>query len=383
MPSSIFFFSVEANAGFAIPSIEKLFYSVGIEIAIENKDHVYFAYPSLDNGLSPTLAENINVLIFDPENFDAANLSLIKEIIQNDNIQIAIAFDYQPIHPLFHHLRQAGINTIISYWGAPISSPMPIWKRLLKKIHFRFSNSKMDGLIFESREMAKLAEIGRGMPKSIISVVPLGIDTNKFYPRKTQNYIYENFGIDHQKNIVVFSGHVTNRKGIKTLIKAAIEILDVRGRSDVAFLICGDRPGEKKPFENMYYDMPCAAYIHFAGYRKDLDEIFPNCYCGVIPSDGWDSFTYSSLEMAASGIPVIASRFQGLKDAIIDGITGLHFRPKDANDLANKIERLLDDLEFTNKLGKAGIYRVTNELSFDVQKNNFIKVLNKYYPGKL
>lgn len=60
----------------------------------------------------------------------------------------------------------------------------------------------------------------------------------------------------------------------------------------------------------MYAGLGIDGLIRFGGYRSDLPKIYSGCFCGVIPSEGWDSFTYGSLEMAAAGLCVVASGFR-------------------------------------------------------------------------
>ena len=175
--------------------------------------------------------------------------------------------------------------------------------------------------------MADLAILGRGVPADRVDVVYLGVDTEKFRPDRDSDYVHSALGIPKDRKVFVFTGHCTQRKGIRTLIDAAIEVLHRRGRTDVCFLLCGNSGDESKPYEALYEQMPIAPWIRFLGYRRDVVQIFQSAYCGIIPSSGWDSFTLSSVEMAACGLPIIASRLQGLAEAVLHEKTGLNFEP--------------------------------------------------------
>jgi len=117
--------------------------------------------------------------------------------------------------------------------------------------------------------------------------------------------------------------------------------------------------------------------IRFGGYRSDLRDLYPSCFCGVIPSSGWDSFPRTSVEMAASGLPVVASRLHGLPEAVLDHKTGLLFEPGNARALADCLEELLDQPEYAAHLGRAGRKRCESELNIHVQKEHFRAVLLK------
>jgi glycosyltransferase involved in cell wall biosynthesis len=71
--------------------------------------------------------------------------------------------------------------------------------------------------------MAGLAIKGRGVPSHMIDIVHLGIDTSVFQPHAS-TYVYEVVGVASDKKIVVYAGHMEPRKGVRTLVEAAIEL---------------------------------------------------------------------------------------------------------------------------------------------------------------
>jgi glycosyltransferase involved in cell wall biosynthesis len=62
----------------------------------------------------------------------------------------------------------------------------------------------------------------------------------------------------------------------------------------------------------------------------------------------------TAVEAMAPGRPVIASRLGGLPSTVAEDVTGLLCEPGDPEDLARKIEMLLDDAELRQRLGRAG-----------------------------
>ena len=99
---------------------------------------------------------------------------------------------------------------------------------------------------------------------------------------------------------------------------------------------------------------------------------------GVIPSTGWDSFPRTSVEMAASGLPVVASRLDGLPEAVLDKQTGLLFEPGNAAALANALEVLVDNPEIAARYGRQGRKRCEAELNLEVQRTRLLAVLRRY-----
>jgi len=375
--ASLFLFHTNSNEGYAIAPLETLFYEVALEITGGDPSRVHFGYRSLDTGHPRTLPHGFkNLIAYDYSNQDARNIRQLADYVKQNQIRLVVIFDIQPVHPLFKPLRKAGVSAIITYWGAPISSRMPLWKCTLKRLQVAMSHSKVDGLIFESKAMADLAVYGRGVPPAMIDIISLGVDTSVFKPMRS-NYAYEALGLPQDRKIVVYAGHMERRKGIQTLVEAAMELLDSRKRQDVCFLLLGNKGDESKPYEQMYVGLGIDGLIQFGGYRSDLAKIYPSCFCGVIPSTGWDSFPRTPLEMAASGLPVIASRLDGIPEAVLDRETGLLYEPGNVKALADCIETLLERPELAAEYGKRGRKRCERELSIENQRRHLHAVFLK------
>ncbi len=58
----------------------------------------------------------------------------------------------------------------------------------------------------------------------------------------------------------------------------------------------------------------------------------------IAPSVWYEPFGMTVIEAYSCGLPVIASRIGALAEIVQDGVTGLHFNPGDAADLAAKVE---------------------------------------------
>lgn len=375
--SSLFVIQFGSNVGYAIGPLEALFFELGLHLGNGNAGLVHFAYRDLEKGHPKSLPEDFkNIAAFNVESGNSQVAEDLAEYVRKHRIRLVMFFDVHPVSPLYRKLRLSGATTLLSYYGAPVSSVMPLWKLAIKRLLLWCSRSKLDGLIFESQAMADLAILGRGVPRDMIDIVPLGVDISKFSPGRT-DYAYTTLCIPRDQKIVIYAGHMERRKGVRTLVEAAIELIVNRKRTDVCFLICGNKGDESREYEAMYSELHIEDKIRFGGYRSDMSRLYSSCLCGVIPSTGWDSFPRTSIEMAALGLPVIASRLQGLCEAVIDGETGLLFEPGDATALADLLERILDNPTLAETLGRNGRLRCERELNLEVQKARFLDVIQK------
>ncbi|MFY9532287.1 MAG: glycosyltransferase family 4 protein [Candidatus Acidiferrales bacterium] len=373
----LFLFHTVSNVGYAIEPAEALFYEVGLEIAGGDPSRVHFGFRNLDGGHPRSLPDSFkNLIAYDYSNRDPRNIRRLADYVKQNQIRLVVFYDIQPVDRLFRPLRKAGVRTIVSYWGAPISSRMPLWKLALKRLEVTLSRSKVDGLIFQSKAMADLAIYGRGVPAEMIDIVYTGPDISVFKPARSA-YVYEALDLPRDRKVVLYVGHMEPRKGVRTLIEAAIELLHHRKRRDVCFLLLGNKGDESKQYERLYAGLGIDTLIRFGGYRSDVAKIYPSCFCGVIPTSGWDSFPRSPLEMAASGLPVIAARLQGLPESVLDRQTGLLFEPGSAGELAGCIETLLNQPELAAEYGGHGRERCEKELNRDNQRRRLREVFLK------
>jgi glycosyltransferase involved in cell wall biosynthesis len=377
MISSLFLMHCGSNEGYAIERMERAFFDVGVQLAAGNPEGVHFSYPELLRGAPRSLPTDFpNVIRFDPRHYSQEELARLTSFVKERQIDIAIPFDLQPIHPVNRALRRAGVRTIVGYWGAPISSPSSFFKLMAKRAEVWLSSDGADGLIFESKALAELAVTGRGYPKRRIDVVPLGVDLERYTPGASSN-VHAMFGFPQSRRIIVSAGHVYEGKGVGILIEAALELLENRGREDVCFLMLGNRAQEHLPFEARYAGRHCSSLIRFGGYRTDVAEILRGCFCGVVPSLVPESFAFSSVEFAASGLPVVASRIGGLTDSVVDGETGTLVRPGDHLALADALERLLDSPDHARELGLAGRQRCQQEFSLAIHRSRLFSVFRR------
>src|SRR5690606_27287462 len=138
-------------------------------------------------------------------------------------------FDQPVSRPIYRHFRRAGVRRFISYWGAPMSSIFGPAKLMLKRIEVALRRHGPDHYIFESHGMAETAIRGRGIPARKTSVVYLGVDAQRFRPtQEQQSYVHEQLGIPTTRRVLVYSGHMEERKGVAVIIRAANRLAESR-----------------------------------------------------------------------------------------------------------------------------------------------------------
>jgi glycosyltransferase involved in cell wall biosynthesis len=237
----------------------------------------------------------------------------------------------------------------------------------MKRVDVALARHRPDHFIFQSEGMKETATHGRGIPERCTSIVRTGIDTDRFAPSPGANcYAHQQFHIPTDRRIVFFSGHMQRRKGVDVILKTAVHLVEQVKRRDVHFLILGNRDGEERAFLPIYRGTAAEGHITFGGYRHDVPELLRSCSIGMIASTGWDSFPMSSVEMAATELPLVISDLPGLRDAVTPD-TGFLFPVGDHVTAAERICRLLDDERLRQQMGRMGRQRAIHDFSVDQQ----------------
>lgn len=100
--------------------------------------------------------------------------------------------------------------------------------------------------------------------------------------------------------------------------------------------------------------------------RKSLFQIMGKAAIIVVPSR-YESLGYAVLEAMFIGKPVVATRVDAIKVAVIDGTTGYLVELDDDQAMAERIIQLLDDASLREKMGRAGRKWVAKH--FNIAKN--------------
>lgn len=116
---------------------------------------------------------------------------------------------------------------------------------------------------------------------------------------------------------------------------------------------------ELKTLANKYPEVE----LSFMGTYNGIDELYEiiesrNIHVIVFPSIWEENFPLVVAESLLLGVPVICSSLGGAKENILDGINGLVFNPFKKGDLAEKINRLLEEPDLLPKLRKGAMQTI-------------------------
>ncbi len=215
-----------------------------------------------------------------------------------------------------------GTQVTASVHGLDVTYPRAVYQLVVPRCLAR-----LDLLVCVSRHT--LSEcLNRGIPAHKCRVVPNGID-----PAESNRVSASPCGLREieiqtglrlrGRRILLTVGRMVPRKGIAWFVSEVMPLLD----RDYRYLIAGGGP-EFETVRKVVHRHGLVDRVALLGRVSDGTRlqlmaaadllIMPNVR---IPGD-MEGFGITALEAGSSGLPVIASDLEGLKDAVIDGVTG-------------------------------------------------------------
>lgn len=167
------------------------------------------------------------------------------------------------------------------------------------------------------------------------------------------------------KPVVVMAARLLRDKGVFEFVEAA-RILRRKGVSVGIRLIGSSDPGNLTSVtQTDLAQWEHEGLVELLGYRSDIAEQYAAGNVVCLPSYR-EGLPKSLVEAAACGRAVITTDVPGCRDAITPDETGILVPVKDANALADAIQKLIEAPELRNRMGIAG--RALAEESFAIEK---------------
>jgi glycosyltransferase involved in cell wall biosynthesis len=175
-------------------------------------------------------------------------------------------------------------------------------------------------------------------------VIPFGINTQLFHPKKRDKQIWSQYKIKGKQRIL-YVGRISKEKNLDFLIKAYLKLK--QEFKELNLILVGEGPYKEelrqKTNENDIYFLDPVP-------QERLSYLYASADFFVLPSN-IDTFGFVVLEAQASGIPVIVTDQGGPKEAVIHGETGFVAKSEDLNSLIKYMKILLKDTQRKEMMG--------------------------------
>ena len=187
------------------------------------------------------------------------------------------------------------------------------------------------------------------LPADKISVIYNSVDLERFAPRGEPGVkaaVRQKFGLPADALIVGGVGRLHYQKNFPLFLQVAAE---VRAKlPEVMFVIAGEGP-ERAALEDLSRSLGLADRVRFLGFVKDMPELYQGLDLLLLTSH-FEGTPLTVLEAMAMGVPVVASRVDGVLEVVEDGRDGILAAPGDQDQFVDGVCRVLSDRDLRQRL---------------------------------
>jgi phosphatidylinositol alpha-mannosyltransferase len=245
---------------------------------------------------------------------------------------------HEPLMPLvpYHLFRYSKAVKIGTFHAAAEDGNPFYWlTKFVSKRNFRV----LDGKIAVSPAAVRL--ITRYYP-GYYNVIPNGIEYDHF--RRPREPLPE--FMDGRKNIL-FVGRPEKRKGLPYLLRAYLRVREQEPNTRLIVVGAGDF----STYRRIMRAFPDVVFRENVPYQE-LPRYHHSAHVFCAPNTGNESQGIVLLEAMAAGLPVVASRIEGAASVMTHEVTGLMATPRDEEDIARNVLRLLRNETFAGRIAE-------------------------------
>lgn len=213
-----------------------------------------------------------------------------------------------------------------------------------------------------------------------ITVTVNGVDIDKLQAKLNKNLTKKDlFGTDDF--IIGSAGRLERQKGFSYFIEAASMLKDLPEK--IKFVIIGEGTC-KDELIKMREEYGLNDRLIFMDYKENIQDYINN-FDIYISTSLWEGMSYSVQEAMALGKPVIAmtsGNVSGLKELIINGVSGILIEENYSASVAENIRSLVNDEAYRKKLGANAMERERDHFQEWRTAEDMDKMYLKLYESK-
>lgn len=203
--------------------------------------------------------------------------------------------------------------------------------------------------------------MGLGCPKELVSIVPVGVDTDFFYPIKEYAVKDEKSKLITVGRLSVVKGHIYAFEVVKKLKQAGCNIV---------LTVVGEGT-ERVHLENYIRNNKLCDSIVLVGAKsqEEIRELLRDSDIFLFPSvslhygKSTETQGLATIEAMACGLPVVVFDSGGVKYTLENGVSGFICNEYDIDCMFNKVKLLIEDTEMAMKMSNQAVTFVNKNYS--------------------
>jgi mannosylfructose-phosphate synthase len=220
-----------------------------------------------------------------------------------------------------------------------------------------------------------------GFIKPNVEVIPPGVNIHRFKPLQEGE---EPMKTDLPERYIYCLSRIDTNKGHDILLHAFSRVLK---EVPDAHLVIGGGSVDPKPREKEVFDMihglinlyGMKDHIRFVRHvsEKYMRPYYQNASLFVMPSI-FEPFGMTCQEAMACGVPVVASRYGGIRTVLTNNKDGILIDPKDQDEFVRVMVRLLTDEAWRKEIGKAASELARGRFSWEAIARQHLDFYSRY-----
>ena len=342
--------------------------------ALEDVDHIQLSSRLMRSGFAWSHVRIVPFL--------ANSLRSIRKSAERKEIDVVLFSSMvtaSMAYPLRRHLQANGVVTAAIVHGLDITMDFAPYQRFVPKIF-----DSLDLVLPVSRATAE-ACVERGLDPVRIAIVPNGIDVDRFAePPGTRgarrsllgNITGSDWTLKDEDFVLVSVGRQVKRKGFAWFIGNVMPLLP----GNVQYWLAGDGPEN----ENIRAEIAARGLqnrVRMLGRlsESDLSRLYRGADLFVMPnvpvSGDMEGFGVVMLEAGLGGLPVVASKLEGIRDVISEGSNGHFIEPGNAWDFSEEIMRYVYSSGDLERASRRAVQHVRDTFSWKAVADQYVEVL--------
>jgi len=203
---------------------------------------------------------------------------------------------------------------------------------------YRLSNGLVDHMTIVSDAAADRFVSERIVPRSMLTVVPNGVDVDRFQhlPAGTRESMRSSLSLG-KEFVWLAVGRFEIAKDYPNMLEAFAGVCE---RYPDAKLLLVGRGSLREETEALLRQRNLEKSVRFLGVRHDIPEVMSSAD-GYVMSSAWEGMPMVLLEAGAAALPIVATRVGGNQEVVGEGETGYLAPPRDPAALAAAMQRLM------------------------------------------
>lgn len=217
-----------------------------------------------------------------------------------------------------------------------------------------------------------------GIVRSRISTIRNGVDRHGDVAPADR----ASLGLTADDFVILFAGRLCAQKSPETLLYALgrLQASHPETAARIQLLLAGDGPLAGK-LKLLAETLGLADRVSLMGWRSDLPQLMKTADLLVLPSR-WEGLPNVILEAQASGLPVIASRVDGIPELITERATGLLFPAGDCTRLEQLLESAVRQPQQLAAMAVAARAQAEQMFSWDNVSTRYDALLRALVAGR-